>query len=449
MGVEIELQIDESGNSRPSRARVSVAPGLVIYHEENGGQVVLDFERRRRLKLDALSRTYSEDSLLTTVTGRHIELPNRTHVRQVIEAGGFLAADFTPLAVEHQLAIKDPELNTSIDEAQGAADTNSPKGGFLSLFKTKPPRRDIEVKTVGPQMVYGAEDLPLLSHSRDGQRMRGAVAGYVQFIRYRYGGHPLILERVAALDFVPREVTLHALAPASLGGKAVCLRVEECRERNVERPGTSRLEERTPFFQDSGEDMLRDAREAARRPQSEPVDAQLESSLRALSAGDALQGFLSFCELTLETGIAMPPELAEAIKASSDKGLKNVVTALGCARSTQNAEAVEFSLRAYAKLRLVATSKAHVLWAFEANLRACRGETEEAKQLLIRTIGANPRLAGAYKDLGDVFLRELDEGRAWACWETARSIAPSHPVLGSVRAFEEMLLARYPEYFVA
>jgi hypothetical protein len=44
-------------------------------------------------------------------------------------------------------------------------------------------------------------------------------------------------------------------------------------------------------------------------------------------------------------------------------------------------------------------------------------------------------------------LREFDASRAWACWETARGIAPAHPALSSVAAFEETLFAAHPEYF--
>ena len=127
--------------------------------------------------------------------------------------------------------------------------------------------------------------------------------------------------------------------------------------------------------------------------------------------------------------MAVPPVVAEALKATSDAGVKYLLTALGYGNRPESAEAVEFALRAYAELGMAAKSKAHVLWALEAGLRACRGDVEEAKRLLIRAIEANPRLAAAYKDLGDLFLRDFDARRAWACWETARAIAPTHPVL--------------------
>jgi hypothetical protein len=455
VAAEIVLRIEESGLARDPadsheqastqlrRTRVTVAPSLVMYEQEPGSLVVLDLDRRRRLKVDPLARTYSDDSLFTVVAGRHVELPNRAHIRQVLDAGGAPVTEFTPLWVEHQLAIKDPSIKTII--GGGAADGNPPKKGWRSFFKATRP--EIDVRTVGAQVICTAGGRPLVSHSCEGPRELGAVRGYVQFIRYRYGGHPLVLEHLAALEFIPREVTLHALAPPGLGVRDVSLRVEECHAGGADRPDTLDLQELTPFSEQPDDEVIRASRTAARRSRSEPVEAQVASSLRALQSGDPLEGLLSFLELTLESDLAMPQAVTEALKSTPDSGVKTLITALGYGRSTAIAEAVDFSLRAYAELALAAKSKVHILWTFEAGLRACRGETAEAKRLLTRAIAANPRLAAAYKDLGDLFLRDFDARRAWACWETARDLAPTHPVLRSVAAFEETLRTGHPEYF--
>ena len=58
------------------------------------------------------------------------------------------------------------------------------KKGLRSLFG---PARDIDVRTVGAQVVCTAEGQRLLSHSCEGHGVTEAVPGYVQFVRYRYG----------------------------------------------------------------------------------------------------------------------------------------------------------------------------------------------------------------------------------------------------------------------
>jgi hypothetical protein len=46
-----------------------------------------------------------------------------------------------------------------------------------------------------------------------------------------------------------------------------------------------------------------------------------------------------------------------------------------------------------------------------------------------------------------LFCPDYDFRRAWLCWQRARSIAPTHPVLEAVAAYERKLEADHPEYF--
>jgi hypothetical protein len=55
----------------------------------------------------------------------------------------------------------------------------------------------------------------------------------------------------------------------------------------------------------------------------------------------------------------------------------------------------------------------------EANHRARLKQPKEAERLFMEALQANPVLAGAYKDLGDLLLMQYDSPRAWRCWDTA------------------------------
>jgi hypothetical protein len=167
-----------------------------------------------------------------------------------------------------------------------------------------------------------------------------------------------------------------------------------------------------------------------------------------LRSGNALEGLLSFFELTLETGVAMPSEMAAQLKANTDDRVKLLLGTLG-ATNCPDKDVLDLGIRALTELEPAAMSRRHVLWAFEANFRASRGDPKGAKARLLQAIQANPRLTGAYKDLGDLFLGAFDASRAWRCWEIARSIAPDHPVLRAVTAGEARLANDHPEYFVA
>jgi hypothetical protein len=379
---------------------------------------------------------------------RHMELPNRAHIRSVLEAGGGNATDFAPLRVEHQLAVRDPSRRTTLGGSFAGTRSRPPLGALRSLLRAS--RADIEGELRGSEVVYSAEGTPLLRHSADGQGTQDSARAFAQYIRYRYGGHPLLLERLAALDFVPREVAIGALTPLGLGLHAVRLRVESVRQNHDERPKMAGLREVFPIESAEPGDELLDATRAATLC-AEVAAARVAAAAAALRSGKTFDGILSFFELTLETGTAMTPEFAQALNASSDATVKDLVTviAMGSRPDRGNADEHRLALQTYAELGPMAKDKAHILWAFEAGVRAALGENDVAKELLLRAIAKNPRLTAAYKDLGDLYLRAFDTHRAWRSWEVARSIAPNHPVVRSIDEFEQRLLKRYPEYFAA
>ena len=143
----------------------------------------------------------------------------------------------------------------------------------------------------------------------------------------------------------------------------------------------------------------------------------------------------------------MPPEIASQLKGNTDPRVKMLLGVLGAANDCRDKDVLDHAIRALAGLEPAATSKRHVLWAFEANFRASSGDSKGAKERLLQVIEANPRLTGAYKDLGDLFLGAFDARRAWRCWEIARGIAPGHPALRAVTALEVRLSNDHPEYF--
>jgi tetratricopeptide (TPR) repeat protein len=208
---------------------------------------------------------------------------------------------------------------------------------------------------------------------------------------------------------------------------------------------TSGLRAVPPFDgSDPIDDILTTAKQRIRPAECGHEELLLAEAASLLRSGEGLGGLLAFSELTLETGAALPPELAGAMNSCTDPRIKLLWAALAPPWHT---ETDRRALSALDKLRTEAPSRHHVLCAFEANVRARLGEANVAKELLGRAIAANPRLTGAYKDLGDVYLQTWDIERAWHCWDIARTIAPFHPVLKGVEAFEQALLREHFEYF--
>ena len=271
MTVELILRIETSGDrnhtnnaaAEEREMRVALAERWIRYVNEAGRQIVLDFDRRRRLEIDAASRAYFSGSLFDVVGFRHMELPNRAHIRAVLEAGKDDPSEFTPVLDEHRLAVGDPSRRTTV--SHGAVVATSPAKAFVqSLFGTQV-RWDIEAKTSDTQVVYSTRRRPLLSHSRDGFNTPEGVHGFVQFVRYRHGGHPLILARLCELGTIPREVRLYGLAPPGLGTSEVSIRVDDLRPSNADFPDISSLRAVPPFdSSDPIDDILTTAKQRMR-----------------------------------------------------------------------------------------------------------------------------------------------------------------------------------------
>jgi hypothetical protein len=72
---------------------------------------------------------------------------------------------------------------------------------------------------------------------------------------------------------------------------------------------------------------------------------------------------------------------------------------------------------------------------------------EGGERLFMEVLQANPVLAGAYKDLGDLLLMQYDSPRAWRSWDTGRRLALGFVNFEAVNKFEASMVAQHPEYF--
>src|SRR5262249_44251472 len=137
-----------------------------------------------------------------------------------------------------------------------------------------------------------------------------------------------------------------------------------------------------------------------------------------------LVGLLTFFEIVLEQPVAMSPEIAAAVNASTDKAVANFFALLQPPPSEADARA---KLRVFEGLHDRAGRLAYLLGAFEASLHRMLKQRAQAMATLTKVLEANPRVTGAWKDLGDMFSSVYDFTRAWLCWQRARAIAPAHP----------------------
>ncbi|MFY0563831.1 hypothetical protein ACN28E_08295 [Archangium lansingense] len=230
MGLDLTFEFSESGDKAgpsasqpPAVTQVRLRRDWIRYQDSAGKDVILDFARRRRIDVDEAARTYVDESLYSIVGFRHMELPNRDHIHSVITAGGGDASDFAPIMTEHHLSVLDPERKRTID---GVKPTGL--GGRLRSVFSKPARSDITVESTQGHTVFStAEGRRLFAYSEGGKSVEPDIARrFVQFLRYRFYGHPLILERLASEGSIPREIRQDACHPQGMPYSTVTLRLK-------------------------------------------------------------------------------------------------------------------------------------------------------------------------------------------------------------------------------
>jgi len=262
----------------------------------------------------------------------------------------------------------------------------------------------------------------------------------VQFVRYRFGGHPLVLNRLAALKRIPEAVRLRALSARDFDDRAVWIRVTETCETADESPsrqGTPTIfDEHTAIRTILLEQYARNFRDDRPSP-----GVRVGEALAMAREGRVLQGLLAFLALALEQPVSMPRELIAAVKASPDPRIATLV-----GPPARNADEGRARADALAALRAEVHTHADILLAMEAGARVSLNEGTRGEELYLEALKLNPRLLGAYRDLGFYYRDAYRPDRAWRCWEAARRIAPSHPMLREVDEYEQRLVADHPEY---
>ncbi|APA70687.1 hypothetical protein [Janthinobacterium sp. 1_2014MBL_MicDiv] len=375
---------------------------------------VLDFSARRRHEIDLAAATYDSYSLFDAVGYRSIELRHRQGIAGVLQAGG-VEQHATPRVYEEQA------LSVLADKRRGPLLPHVLDGAVL----------------------WSLDQQPLLNLAIGGSPVGDDDArAFAQFLRYTWGGHPLVLDMLAGGKRIPADFTLHY---QEVGG-SVTRRFRISRV-SADAPANYALAAYWPRQAAAGAPPLeRLLDQAARLP---PLDAQAHPALRAeaerlFAADKPFEAFLTMLDDHFSTGA-----LVEKLSREQQQAMQacESIHVLTRALLAKDKEGIAAALATVQDLRAQTGMEQPVLALFEGNLRAKLGQWPEATALYLQVLQAKPRMAAVYQDLGDALLAQFDAPNAWRSWDAGRALAPGLRQFHKVNGLERSLLEAYPAFF--
>ncbi|OEZ80376.1 hypothetical protein JAB6_43430 [Janthinobacterium sp. HH104] len=375
---------------------------------------VLDFATRRRHVIDMAASTYDTYSLFDVAGFRVFELRHRQGIVGILKAGGLEQNATLPVYEEQALSVLD-------NKRRGALQPQLLDGAVL----------------------WSLDEQPLLRLGIAGSPVSGDDAtAFAQYVRYSWGGHPLVLKLLADGKRIPADFTLHY---EEVGGKVA--RHFRVSALTAGAPATYSLAAYRPRpLAADAPPLERVLAQAALLP---PLSPQAHPALRAeaeklFAAEKPFEAFLTMLEDHFSTGA-----LVEKLSLQQQRAMQECQPIHDLTRGLQakDKEGIADALATVQELRKRTGLEQPVLALFEGNLRAKLGQWPEATALYLQVLQAKPQMAAVYQDLGDALLAQFDAPNAWRSWDAGRAMAPSLRQFRKVNDLERSLLNDYPAFF--
>ena len=375
---------------------------------------VLDFATRRRHVIDTAAGTYASYSLFDAVGFRALELRHRQGIAGILKAGGVAQHAPPPVYEEQALSV-------------------------LAGKRRGPLLPQVQEGTV----LWSLDQQPLLHLAIGGSPVSDDTArAFAQYVRYTWGGHPLVLALLAGGKRIPADFTLQYQEVAG----SVTRRFQVS-GLNMEAPATYALAayRLRPLTADASA-LERVLAQAALLP---PLGSQAHPALRAeaeklFAANQPFEAFLSMLEDHFSTGA-----LVEKLSRQQQMAMQTCQPIHDLTRGllARDQEGIAAALASVQELRKQAGLEQPVLALFEGNLRAKLGQWPQATALYLQVLQARPQMAAVYQDLGDALLAQFDAPNAWRSWDAGRAMAPALRQFRKVNDLERDLLRNYPDFF--
>ena len=413
LSLDFSSQVTVKGKASETRTHlvhVLIGPSTTLV-EDRDDRTLYDFAGGRVYDL----RSSKSDSLYANVGGRQAEMANRFMLGGALGAANITEPSFDPVMIEQLFSMMPPSgvgsaARPELAEPDGAA----------SVRATYKDKALLTASAAG--------------FAVDPERSRL----YVRFVRYYLSGHPEALARLTATHRVPDTLSVYQVNPGEERTTTLTLTKHELVAQDPTVPAG---------FQETYADQPLEQRlKAAAALPANPPDLGLNDVTELIKSKQYLGAVLACFENFLCLGGGLSPAMTEnralfMADPSASKLFANLQAA--------DPAGLTHSLGELKSLEPNAGTRLFVLQVFEAGLTMQQGPSsrDQGRDLYLKALETQPRLAGAWKDLGDYYFTSYESARGWRCWDTARRLAPHHRMLEQINELESHLKSEYPDFF--
>jgi tetratricopeptide (TPR) repeat protein len=170
----------------------------------------------------------------------------------------------------------------------------------------------------------------------------------------------------------------------------------------------------------------------------------MEKAEKAFADRDPIRGILETVRVEMVVGTSPTGVLDRHIDLIREsRTAANLLSSLGAAGPEEFDQAVQ----TLAVLKDAFEDEAAVLNVLTAQNLARMGQMALAERAFREAIMADPSLAVAYQQLGDIFRATGRHSLGWLAYEAFEILSPEHPANEQIEALRSLLLTNFPDFF--
>lgn len=377
---------------------------------------IYDFGKKLVLRLNNKEKSFDQNSLYSIAGFKEPEIHNRAMLREVLKKTGVKENPFDPYDVSCELGLPFPD---------------------------QPENPGIKVTADGNKVTY-AHNGKVVVEADLGDDVPSAYQPILEkYYIYNSNLHPFIRKDLLGrkkflkhLHYDVNSMRAQVTVDQTLMSNAIAP------EETIEVPsGFHRsFDSKSPLFS-----LQQKILTSGTAPALPTMDATFKAAKECLQNKQNVDAVFTMFEHNLMTGETDNEKNKEIFSvAMNDPEVTTIWRAIEQPTSEEDAKTKLSDLE---KIDTKKYAKGYLIEIFKGNIITTLQKGSPPTNFLA-ALKSNPLIVGVYKDLGTFYYSRFESGDAWDCFELARAIKPTHPMLKEVTEIEKGLEKRAPDLFL-